>query len=402
MPLYQYKAIDATGKRCGGIQDAANPVDLELRLKRGGLDLISVRPARTSQFTLGVGGGVRRQELITFFFNLEQLTRAGVPLLESLADLRDTMGDAAFHQIIANMIESIEGGQSLSQAMAVYPRVFEPVYVSLVRAGEQSGRLPEVFGHITESIKWTDELAAQTRQVMVYPVMVLTVVIGVFFFLMIYLVPQLSGFIQSIGQEVPLQTRALIAVSKFVVQYWYVVLLVPVMIAAGVLIAARLMPMVQYRIDDLKLKLWGVGPILRKIILARFANTFALMYSSGISILDCVAAARDISGNQVMAQSLEQVGRRIEEGKNLTQSFQEAGIFPPLVLRMLRVGEATGALDKALLNVSYFYDRDVKESVKKVQTAIGPAMTVVLGVLLGWVMFSVLTPVYDVISKTKF
>lgn len=402
MPLYQYKAIDSKGKRSGGMQDAANPVDLELRLKRGGLDLISVRPAKTSQLTLGVGGGVRRQELITFFFNLEQLTRAGVPLLESLADLRDTMGDAAFRQIIANMIENIEGGQRLSQAMAAYPRVFEPIYVSLLRAGEQSGRLPEVFGHITESIKWSDELAAQTRQVMVYPVMVLAVVIGVFFFLMVYLVPQLAGFIQNVGQEIPLQTRALIAVSKFVVEYWYVVLILPIIIAVGVFVASRLMPVVQYRIDDLKLKLWGIGPILRKIILARFANTFAMMYSSGISILDCVAAARDISGNQVMAQSLEQVGKRIEEGKNLTQSFQDAGIFPPLVLRMLRVGETTGALDKALLNVSYFYDRDVKESVKKIQTAIGPAMTVILGVLLGWVMFSVLTPVYDVISKTKF
>lgn len=400
MALYQYVAIDATGKRSRGMQDAANPVDLELRLKRGGLDLISAKPAKPSQVSLG--GSIRRQELITFFFNLEQLTLAGVPLLESLADLRDTMGDPGFRQIIANMIESIESGQRLSQAMASYPRVFESIHVSLVRAGEQTGQLPEVFKHICEGLKWHDELTAQTKQILIYPSMVLLVVFGVFIFLMMYLVPQLSGFIKNIGQTVPLQTRILIAVSEFTVNYWYIVLALPVVAAVAVYLAARFMPTVQYRTDEIKLKLWVVGPILRKIILARFASTFAMMYSAGISILECVAASREISGNLVVSRNLEEAGRRIEEGKNLTQSFQEVGIFPPLVIRMLRVGEATGALDKALLNVAYFYDRDVRESVKRIQTMIGPAMTVILGGLLGWVMFSVLMPVYDVISKTKF
>jgi type IV pilus assembly protein PilC len=400
MALYQYVAVDPAGKRVRGMQDAANPVDLELRLKRGGLDLISARPARASQLTLG--RRVRRQELITFFFNLESLTQAGVPLLESLADLRDTMNDPAFRQIIANMIEGVEGGQRLSQAMAPYPRVFEPVHVSLVRAGEQSGRLAEVFGHITESLKWQDELAAQTRQLMLYPAMVLVVVLAVFLFLMLYLVPQLSGFMQNIGQAVPLQTQLLIAVSEAVASYWYLAAGLLAGAAAGIWLGARLMPGLESRIDGLKLKLWLVGPILHKIILARFANTFAMMYASGISILECIAAARDIAGNRVVAASLEQVGRRIEEGKNLTQSFAEVGLFPPLVLRMLRVGESTGALDKALLNVTYFYDRDVRESVKRIQTMIGPFLTLVLGALIGWVMFSVLMPVYDVISRTRF
>ena len=140
---------------------------------------------------------------------------------------------------------------------------------------------------------------------------------------------------------------------------------------------------------------------MRKIILARFANTFAMMYASGISILDCIASSVDLSNNQVIARSLKQVSREIEAGKNLTQSFQSAGIFPPLVLRMLKVGEATGNLDTALRNVSYFYDRDVKDSIKKIQVMIEPTMTVILGLLLGWVMLSVLSPIYDLISKVK-
>jgi type IV pilus assembly protein PilC len=160
-------------------------------------------------------------------------------------------------------------------------------------------------------------------------------------------------------------------------------------------------PGLQYHIDKLKLNIWPTGPILRKIILARFANTFAMMYGSGITILDCLANSRDLVNNQVMARSMEQVIREIEAGKNLTQSFQHTGMFPALVIRMLRVGESTGQLDMALLNVSYFYDRDVKDSIKKVQVMIEPTMTIILGLLLGWVMLSVLGPIYDIIGKVK-
>ncbi|MFA5826456.1 MAG: type II secretion system F family protein, partial [Gallionellaceae bacterium] len=147
--------------------------------------------------------------------------------------------------------------------------------------------------------------------------------------------------------------------------------------------------------------IWPTGPVLRKIILARFANTFAMMYGSGITILDCIANSRDLVNNQVISKSLQVVMSEIESGKNLTQSFQHTGIFPPLVVRMLKVGEATGQLDQALLNISYFYDRDVKDSIKKIQVMIEPAMTIVLGMLLGWVILSVLSPVYDIISKVK-
>ncbi|HEX5338627.1 MAG TPA: type II secretion system F family protein, partial [Gallionella sp.] len=156
------------------------------------------------------------------------------------------------------------------------------------------------------------------------------------------------------------------------------------------------------RLDKFKLDMWVTGPILHKIILARFANTFAMMYGSGINILDCIANSRDVVGNRAIARSLDDVAREIESGKNLTQSFQSTGMFPPLVIRMLKVGEATGSLDKALLNVSYFYDRDVKDAIKKAQVMIEPAMTIVLGLLLGWVMLSVLSPIYDLIGKVKF
>lgn len=400
MALFSYRAIDDLGKTHKGLQDAANQVDLELRLKRSGLDLIDAKLDTRRQ---GAGRRkIKRTDLITFFFNLEQLTRAGVPLLESLADLRDSMNDPHFREIIANLVESIEGGKILSQSMAQHPDAFDKIFISLTFAGEESGRLPEVFQHITESLKWQDEMASHTKTILMYPAFVGTIVVAITFFLMIYLVPQLVSFIKGMGQEIPIQTRVLLATSSFFVSYWYVLIALPVVLLVGGKLMITSSPGMRYKFDKLKLEIWVTGPILRKIILARFANTFAMMYGSGINILDCIANSRDVVNNLALARSLEEVTHEIESGKNLTQSFQNTGMFPPLVIRMLKVGEATGSLDKALLNVSYFYDRDVKESIKKVQVMIEPTMTIVLGALLGWIMLSVLSPIYDIIGKVKF
>jgi type IV pilus assembly protein PilC len=276
------------------------------------------------------------------------------------------------------------------------------VFVSLVRSGEQTGKLPEVLKSLSESLKWEDELAAQAKKVMMYPAFVGSIVLAVTLFLMIYLVPQMTGFIRNMGQEIPLQTRILIAVSDFFVGYWWAVLAAPFAAWAGIKLAARRNPGVQYALDQYKLRMPLIGSILRKIILSRFASSFAMMYSSGITVLDAIRSCEEIVGNKPLENALRMAGQQIAEGKNLTGAFTDLGLFPPLVIRMLRIGENTGALDTALLNVSYFYNREVRESISKVQALIEPALTLLLGAILGWVMLSVLGPVYDAISKMKF
>jgi type IV pilus assembly protein PilC len=401
MPLYTYKAIDAQGKAVLGRADAVNLFDLEQRLARMGLDLITGAPTRQTSRLVG-GIRVRRQDLINFCYQLEQMTAAGVPIVEGLADLRDSVENPRFREVVAGLVEAIEGGKSLSQALADYPEVFSRVFTSLVRSGEQTGRLPEVLKSLTESLKWEDELVAQTKKLLMYPAFVGTAVLAVTFFLMIYLVPQMAGFIRNMGQDIPLQTRILIAVSAFFVNWWWAILAAPFALWFGVRAAARADPRIEFLLDDLKLHLPLVGPILRKIMLSRFASSFALMYSSGITVLDAIRSTEEIVGNKPMESALRAIGQAIAEGRNLTGAFQDAGLFPPLVIRMLRIGEATGALDRALLNVSYFYNREVREAIGRLQAMIEPAMTVLLGAILGWVMLSVLGPVYDSISKMKF
>ena len=396
--LFRYRAADTQGRVQTGQLEAANLADLELRLGRLGMTLIHAK-----------GGGldllgrrkISRRELITFTFHLEQLTRAGVPLLDGLADLRDSLDHPVFREVIANVIEDIEGGSMLSQALAAHPKVFDAIFVNLIRAGEASGELPAVLKSLTESIKWQDELIAQAKKVVMYPAFVGVLVFCVVCFLMVYLVPQLVEFIKSMKQEIPLNTRILLWISDFFVHFWWLIILTPPALFAFIHWRVKTDPAFKFRVDGWKLKIPPVGSILHKIILARFANFFALLYGAGIPILDCIRITQGIVNNVVVADALQRVEAQIREGQGVTASFERVGMFPPLVLRMLRVGENTGQLDHALLNVSYFYDRDVKEAIERVQALVEPTMTVVLGLILAWIMSSVLGPIFDTISKLK-
>ncbi|MEQ8493558.1 MAG: type II secretion system F family protein [Gammaproteobacteria bacterium] len=400
MEAYRYKAVNAQGRMLQGRIDAVNPADLEVRLSRLGLDLVNYRELRRHSHV--TGRGIKRVDLITFCFHLEHLVRAGVPILEGLADLRDTIDNKRLREVTAAMIESIEGGKNLSQSMADFPAVFPPVFVSLVRAGEESGQLSAVLAKIIENIKWQDEQAAYTKKLLLYPAIVTVVVVAVMFFLMLYVVPQLISFLATMGQELPLQTRALIATSQFLGAWWFLVLLVPITAGMAGLFAFRTNPRFAERVDDVLLHLPMVGPVMKKLIVTRVCQVFSIMYSSGITVLECIRNAEQVAGNRAIATAMREAGRQIADGGGISRSFAATGLFPPLVVRMLRVGENTGALEEALDNVSYFYARDVAESVARLQALIMPVITMVLGVLLFWIIASVLGPIYDFFTQIDF
>lgn len=395
--LFDYKAVSGDGKMTYGRLDALNLIDLEMRLKRMDLDLVSGK--LVEHRSLFGQRRIPRPELINFCFHLEQLARSGVPLLEGLGDLRDSIEHPRFREVVAVLIENIEGGQTLSQAMEAHPDVFSQVFVNLIRAGEASGQLPEVLASLGESLRWEDELASHTKKLLMYPAFVATIVIAATIFLMVYMVPQLKMFVKNMGQVLPLQTQVLFFVSDLLVGWWHLFLLAPLLAVIAGHFVIRGNPLARARLDGIKLRLPLIGAILKKIILSRFANTFAMLYASGIPILESIRTTQDIVGNQTVRQALERVEQSIREGRNVAAAFHDVGLFPPLVVRMLRVGENTGGLDKALLNVSYFYTRDVKESVGKAQALIEPMLTLFMGALLGWIMLSVIGPIYDVISK---
>lgn len=400
MPSFRYKAMDTSGAVARGKLDAINDIDLELRLRRMGLDLITFREMRGASSLRG--GGVERKDLINFCFDMEQINRAGIPIIDGLRDLRDGMDRPRFKQVVSALVEDIEAGKMMSQAMAQFPKVFDPVFVSLVRAGEQTGRLTDVFENLSKSLRWQDELASETKKLLIYPVTLLVLVIGVSLFLLMYLVPQLVGVLKTMRVELPIQTRILIATSDFALHYWWLILGTPIVAAIGLASFVRSDPRARYMLDLAKLRIPVIGPLLQKIILARFANFFGLMYQSGISILDAIRTSEGIVGNVVVAEGLRQAWQQINSGEALSDSFQKLDLFPPLVIRMFRVGETTGALDTALFNINYFYGRDVREGVDKALKIMGPALNVLLGMLMALILFSILTPIYEMIGKLKF
>jgi type IV pilus assembly protein PilC len=400
MALFAYRAVDADGRISTGNLDAANAIDLELRLRRLGLDLVTFEGVKRSQAART--RNVTRTELITFCFHLSQLLKAGVNIIEALTDLRDTVDNPGFRQVIASLLEDIEGGQKLSEAMSSHPYCFDGVFVALVRAGEQSGQMTEILDELSENLKWQDEIASQAQKALIYPAVVLVVIIAVIFVLMTLLVPQLAATFKSLVPKLPRETEVLVFISNIFVRWWYLLLGVPVAIVGGMFAFARTNERAQRSIDEMALKLPLLGEVRKKIILARFSTYFALLYKAGISVLDCIQICEKIMGNRVMEEGLQRVGRSISEGQGISQAFIATKLFPPLVLRMLRVGESTGGLDTALLNVSYFYNRQVRDSISKMQTMLGPATTVVLGGLIVVILYAIFLPIYDVISKIKF
>ncbi len=401
MDAFRYKAMDQLGHVSRGKVEALNPADLEVRLSRMGLDLLNftVQRSRTRAVTRG---GVRTVDLITFCFHLEHLVRAGVPIIEGLGDLRDTLDNRRLREVTSAMIEAIEGGKNLSGAMSDFPGVFDSVFVSLIRAGEQSGRLSEVMQKIIDNLKWQDEQTSYTQKLLMYPALVSVVIFGVLIFLMIYVVPQLVSFLHTMGQVLPLQTRALIATSSLLANYWYVVVSVPPLVVSVLLVALRVNPEFAQKFDAFKLRLPLVGPILRKIVVTRVCSVFSIMYTSGITVLECIRTGEEVADNRAIRVALRDAGRMIADGGGISASFAATGLFPPLVIRMLRVGENTGALEDALNNVTYFFTRDVRESVTKLQTLILPLVTILLGAIVLWIMSSILGPIYDLFTKIKF
>lgn len=398
MAQYIYKAIDAAGKPVRGRMHARNDLELEQRIANQAQDLINFKEIKARGMRFGQNK-LKRRDLINMVFQLEQLTKSGVPLLDGLIDLRDSTPPGYYHDVLAGLVESIQGGKTFSEALADFDKDFDTVFVSLVAVGEESGQLPRILSDMGETLKWIDELIAATVKILTYPAIVGFVVLAVTAFLMIYLVPQIIPFVKEMGGTVPFHTELLISVSEVFVQYWWAIFGAPVILVPLVKFLAKRNPRVRYALDLLGLRMPLIGPIAFKIRIARFANYMALLYASGITVLRALEICKSLMDNVVLEQALDRVKKNISDGRGISDSFAEAQLFPPLVVRMVKVGENTGNLDEALLNVSYFYNREVQEAIDKIEPAISPILTVVMGVLLGWIMMSVLGPVWDAVGS---
>ena len=397
MALFGYTAVNQSGHTIRGRLEAQGTADLESRLSRLGLQLVSGREIKSGAplFQRKVG----KDELAQFCFYLEQLVAGGVPLLEGLSDVRDSVSNPSLRYVVGVIIQEIEQGSTLSDALRKHPKIFDEVFVSLVEAGEESGELATVLKNLGDTIKWQAEMRKRTVKVFMYPLFALLVMIGAAGFLLGYVVPKITTVLASLGQELPVYTIALINTADFIINNWQFILIAPVVVFFAITIGIRTIPGVDYYLDKMKVRFPIFGVVAEKIILSRFANIFGLLYASGINVIDSLKISQGALGNRFIGRGLGKIIEDIINGSPLTEAFKVSGIFPPLVLRMLRLGETTGGIDASMQQVKSYYDKDAVEAIEAAQAAIGPLMLFVIAGLLIWIILAVYFPLYDLVGK---
>lgn len=400
MENYNYTGINKFGKRVTGVLPAANEQELEQKLLKSQIDLLNYRK-QSSSFSLLSKPKVTRRDVINLTFQMEQLLRAGVALLEIINDLKDNFESDAVKEMLANISEAMEGGATYSEALRNFEEEFGEVYISLVSVGEKTGKLEDILLDLGNMLKWEDELVSKAKKVMIYPAIVATVVIAVVIMMMLFVVPELLGFITSMGGEIGLATTSLIWTSNFIQNYILEIIIIPIILVLLIKWWRRQSADFKLKTDEMSFHVWIIGPVIYKLKLARIANSLAVMYGAGVSFPESLRMASIIAGNKYLEENINQAVRLIEEGMPIHEAFEEASVFPLMAVRMIKVGELSGGMDKALLNVSYFYDREAKELIEKIEPTIEPLLTVIMGFIVGWVMIAVLGPIYDTISQVQ-
>lgn len=396
MSHFRFRAVTEDGQRIRGTRDADDLAALERQLREQGLLLITAHVRRPA---LRGAGRLPRRELIPFCFHLEQLLEAGVPPFEGLCALHDAISEPRLKHTVAALRAEVERGRPLSEAAAGQPQAFSPVAVSLLRAGETAGRLPQAIRDIGAMLAHEEALATHARRVSIYPLIVGAVLLMAIVVALTQVVPEVEKLLRTTGQELPLQTRILVGLSETVRDWGWAILLAAVATLGGTTHALARSEALRTRAHALHLRLPMVGEILRKLALARFAALLATLYRAGINVIEALRTSEDATGNLALREALRDARMRIEQGRSISAAFEDAAIFPPLVTRMLRLGEHTGALDHALGKVATLYQRDVEDGIARLQAAAEPALTLVLGGLLLWIASAVLGPIYDLITR---
>ena len=395
MGQFSYRAINSAGRTVRGKLSANNETNLYQQLEQVNLTLIDSKVIKEKGIGSAFGGGISNREKIQFFVHLEQLQAAGVPLIDSLTDVRDSTDTPRLRDLTSEILADVSQGVALSTAFERHPKIFGQMYASLIAAGEESGNLTASFQHLTRHTKWDDAIKQRIKKASRYPLIVLVVISLMLFFMMTFVVPGIVEFLRSNGQELPPVTLALIATSDFFVSSWYILLITPIVIISAIYAAVKSSDHISYLASCFSLRIPVLGDLFAKLALSRFCHFFAVMFQSGVPILQCLETAQRVVANRCLEESMKVVREQVQNGEPLSDAMRNSGQFPSLVLRMVKIGEDSGNLGGVLDNVTDFYDKDVDEGIDAMIGMIEPAMTVISGVIMGWIVIGVMGPIYD-------
>lgn len=399
MNNFRYKAINENGRYVNGKMSADNPSELTTLLHQSGLELVSFKQDRQKS-SGGSSGKIKSKDLITMFVHLEQLEKAGVSIVDSINDLRETAESAKLKNLMQEIYESIKNGNLFSESLAKHPGIFNTTYVGLISMGEKTGNLANSFASIIDDIKWNMDIKRKTKKATTGPMFGLLMMFVVMGIMTTVVVPKVTAFLTTQDIKLPAITVALIKFSDFIKYNWYLIILSPPAVIFIIKILKR-SEEIATKIDDIKLKLPIIGPIVNKIDAAKFCQFFSMTFKSGLGVLECLEASSGVIQNKAMKRSIIVVRQQVSDGQSLAKSIALTGYFPNLVIRMFKIGEESGNMESSLLNIKFFYDREINDSIDKLVGMIQPALTLVMGGMIGWITIAVFGPIYGTFSNLK-
>ena len=399
MPVFLWEGQTRKGEKKKGEIEAANEAALRGILRRQGLTSTTVKqkPKNLSEYLPFLKQKVKEKEVVIFARIFATMINAGLPLIQCLDLLAQQEQNKTFAQIITAIKEDIEGGSTLSDALRKYPKVFDDLFVNLVAAGESGGILDVILQRLSNYMEKAMKLKSKVKGAMTYPASVLVISIVVVSLLLVKVIPTFQKMFEGFGGELPGPTQFLITLSTYAQKYFLVAIIA---LAVAVYAFRRYYKTEKgtLLIDDLILKSPVFGPLLKKVAVARFTRTMSTMMTSGVPILEGLAIVSKTAGNKVVENALIRVRKSISEGKTIAEPLLETGIFPPMVVQMIAVGEATGALDAMLSKIADFYDDEVDTAVDAMTALLEPFMMVFLGGVVGGMIIAMYLPIFKMAS----
>jgi len=399
MLRFNFVARDKKGKKVKGSVEARNKKEAIIVLKKKALIILDITLHQDnflSRFT-SLFRRVTFSQIVGFTRQLATMISAGLPLVDALSLIKD-QSEGKLSNLIENISDEIMAGSSFSKSLEKYDKVFGTVYVASIKAGEQAGVLEKVLSRLADNLEKRKEFTGKVKSAMIYPIIVVTGMIGVMFIVMVFVMPKMTGLYADFGSELPLTTKILMGVSDIASRFFWVV---PFFGVIGFLGYRSLMQTERFRerIDRKKLTMPIIGPLNRTTILTEMTRTLAMLIQTGVPLIDAISIIAVASGNEVYFQSLEKAAKRVEKGLPFSESIAEEETFPKIVSQMIMTGEETGKLDEVLFNLSRYFEVESEQKVKGLTSAIEPLIMIVLGLGVGFLVFAVITPIYNLTSQ---
>ena len=395
---FTYKGIyNQTGKIIRGRIEAPTEMAVEQILSESNITLITAKEEKQSKLMAVISkytGKIKPKEVISMFVTLEQFERAGVPLLDSLGDLKDFSSNVKMKDMMQDIYEAVKGGSLLSDAMKKYSTLFGDVNISLVAMGEKTGELANSFKNIADNLKWDLEIKRKISKAIMGPMFQLGLLVVIAVVMLKVVVPKVLTFILDQEIAIPSYTTALINTSNFVEKYFFLIVAVIVGIFVSIKIFRRASNTFKVKMDFIKLKVPIVGAVMQKIDLSRFSKFFGITFASGIPVLECITIAKAIVSNFYVKDEIETIKQKVSDGSSMAKALAESTIFPFIVQRMFKVGEESGDIKNAMENIDYFYESEINDGIELIVSSIKPIMLFVIGGLLSWVIVAVFGPIY--------